>query len=209
MISYTITACNEDLELNKLLHYLKRYVTDSDEVIVQLDKYNTTDAVRKVADSFKEKIPFYKVIEFPLNGDFASFKNNLTKNCSKEWIFNIDADEMPDGTLMECIKDVLDANKDVDVIMVPRWNIVDGITPEHIVKWGWKFDDWGRINWPDYQMRIYKNNDEIVWLNKVHERLTRYRKYATLPAEKEYCLYHNKTIQRQEKQNDFYKNIRG
>lgn len=207
MISYTITVCNEDMELNKLLHYLSRVIKDTDEIVVQLDSTNTTDAVRSVADSYKDKIPFYKVIEFPLNKDFATFKNNLTKHCSQEWIFNIDADEMPCGDLMEFIHDVLSVNNDVDVIFVPRWNAVEGITEEHIQKWGWRIDEFSRVNWPDYQMRLYKNKPEIKWVNKVHEHLDGYSTYSALPTEREYCLFHNKTIERQEKQNEFYSEI--
>jgi glycosyltransferase involved in cell wall biosynthesis len=180
---------------------------DTDEIVVQLDSTNVTNEVRIVADSYKDKIPFYKVIEFPLNKDFASFKNNLTKHCSKEWIFNIDADEMPSGDLMEFIHEVLSVNNDVDVIFVPRWNAVEGITEEHIQRWGWRIDEFSRVNWPDYQMRLYKNKPEIKWVNKVHEHLDGYSKYSALPSEREYCLFHNKTIERQEKQNEFYSEI--
>ena len=34
-----------------------------------------------------------KKTHFDLNGDFASFKNNGKSYCTKEWIFQIDADE--------------------------------------------------------------------------------------------------------------------
>ena len=37
-----------------------------------------------------------KVIEFALNKDFASFKNNLKDNCSGDYIFQIDSDEYPE-----------------------------------------------------------------------------------------------------------------
>ena len=90
------------------------------------------------------------------------------------------------------------------MLLVPRWNIVEDITEEHIIKWGWKIDKKGRINWPDFQTRIYKNVENIVWQNKVHERLSGFNSYSALPDEDEYCLFHTKTIERQEKQNDFY-----
>ena len=93
------------------------------------------------------------------------------------------------------------------MILIPRWNTVDGITQEHIVKWGWKYDNENRVNWPDYQTRIYKNSENIIWENKVHERLTGYYVYSNLPEEKDYCLFHHKTIERQENQNKFYSDI--
>ena len=93
------------------------------------------------------------------------------------------------------------------MITVPRWNLVEGITNEHIKKWGWKFDDQERINWPDYQTRIYRNSDNINWKNKVHERLEGFESYSAFPEEREFSLLHFKTIDRQEKQNDFYSKI--
>lgn len=207
MISYTTSAFNEDRELNKLLNILSKSITDDDEVIVQLDSERVTDEVRKVCSMYQEKLPSLKVIEFPLNNDFSFFKNNLLQHCSKPWIFNIDADEMPTDFLIENLNQVLEANDSIEMFYVPRWNMVEGITEEHIQRWGWRFDEWGRINWPDWQTRIYKNKKEIVWQNKVHERLTGFETYAFLPDEKDWCLFHNKTIDRQEKQNNFYNHM--
>lgn len=207
MISYTITVCNEDKELDRLLSFLNNHITNKDEIVVQMDTMATTSAVKDVIDTFREKISNLIVIEFPLDKNFAQFKNNLKLNCTKPWIFNIDADEVPSVTLIENLHDILEANPDVDVISVPRWNTVDGITEEHISRWRWNIDDNGRINWPDYQTRIYQNKNDIVWANKVHERLTGHSCGSHLPPEEEYCLYHPKTIQRQENQNIFYNQI--
>lgn len=207
MISYTITACNEDRELDKLLNVIRVNLKDTDEVVIQLDQNNSTDEVRKVCSIYQERIPILKVIEFPLNNDFASFKNNLKSHCTKEWIFNIDADEMPSGFLLENIHTILESNSDLDLLIVPRWNIVDGITERHINSWRWRHDEWGRINWPDWQMRIYRNKESISWKNKVHEKIDGYEKYSFLPEDKDYCLFHNKTIQKQEQQNNFYDTI--
>jgi hypothetical protein len=53
-------------------------------------------------------------------------------------------------------------------------------------------------------MRIYKNNPEIKWENKVHEVLGGYKTMSYLPIDEEWCLLHPKTIERQEKQNEYY-----
>lgn len=208
MVSYTITACNEHNELRVLLQFLKTNIDNNDEVVIQLDSESVTDEVRDVVKSYENQIPSLKIIEFPLNKDFATFKNNLKLHCSKDWIFNIDADEIPAGFLVQSLHDILSMNEDLDVLIVPRWNIVEGITEDHIRRWGWKYDDLGRINFPDFQMRIYKNHPRINWVNKVHEKLNGFSKYTFFPQEKEYCLFHNKTIDRQEKQNNFYGEIK-
>lgn len=207
MISYTITVCNEDKEIQNLLSFLKDKIRPGDEIIIQMDSSSTTPEVRNVIESFRKKIKNMKVIEFPLNKDFAKFKNNLKLHCGKKWIFNIDADEMPSGFLLENIRDILGHNQDIDLIIVPRWNTVNGITSRHINLWGWRNDDLGRINWPDWQMRIYRNKENIRWKNKVHEQIEGYDKYAFLPEDKDYCLFHNKSIEKQESQNNFYTTI--
>jgi hypothetical protein len=95
----------------------------------------------------------------------------------------------------------------VDVIFVPRVNIVQDITQEHIDKWRWNVNDKGWVNWPDYQLRIYKKTDDIEWGNKVHETLTGYDTFSNFPAEEVWSLYHYKQIDKQEKQNEFYETI--
>ncbi len=54
---------------------------------------------------------------------------------------------------------------------------------------------------------INQNTPTIKWINKVHERLDGFKTYAPLPAEDEFCLLHPKTIEKQEKQNQFYNTL--
>jgi len=196
-ISYAITACNEHRELSFLLEVLRNNIREEDEILIQLDS-NATEEVRSVAKDY---------IEFPLNKDFASFKNNLSKHCTKDYIFQIDADEYPHTHLITNLGDILEYNQTIDVLLVPRINTVSGLTEQHIQKWGWRVDDKGWVNFPDYQWRIWKNNGKIKWINKVHERLNGFKEYSLLPQVEEYCLFHPKDITRQEKQNGFYETI--
>jgi hypothetical protein len=208
-ISYAITACNEHEELQRLLNLLTKHIRDEDEIIIQLDNIASHE-IRDIVWNFtKEKnITNILGIEFPLNKDFATFKNNLKNHCKGDIIFFIDADEIPAQDLIEALPILAEQN--IDVISVPRINTVKNITPEHIKKWGWKIDEFGRINYADYQMRICKNIPEIKWKNKVHEVLDGYKTYSYLPTDMnsgDLHLYHPKTIERQEKQNDFYNTI--
>jgi hypothetical protein len=207
MISYTITACDEERELLILLDALTPHITDEDELIIQLDSGRVTEEVRTVVDQYLENVKNMIVIEYPLENDFSRFKNNLKRYCTKEWIFNIDADEVPSSFLLTNLKEILKTNTDVDMFLVPRWNTVFNITPDHIKRWGWQFDEEERVNWPDYQTRLYKNTESIIWINKVHERIDGFNTYSELPADEAYCLYHMKTINKQENQNLFYQNM--
>jgi glycosyltransferase involved in cell wall biosynthesis len=196
-ISYAITACNEDQELARLLKILRNNIRQEDEIVIQLDS-NATSKVKTIARNY---------IEFPLNKDFASFKNNLKSNCKGDWIFQIDADEIIQEEFIQYLPEILQQNENIDVLLLPRINIVEGITQEHINKWKWQVNEEGWINFPDYQMRILKNIPSINWINKVHEVLTGFTEYSFFPPENLYCLYHPKTIDRQEKQNNLYNTI--
>lgn len=198
-ISFAVTACNEHEELDKLLTFLSEHKRKQDEIVVQVDKENHTKKVTKVIEKFN-----LTKNEFNLNNDFASFKNNLKSLCGGDYIFQIDADELPSLHLVSILPELLTLNKGVDIILVPRINTVEGLTQEYIDKWKWKVDDKGWVNWPDYQWRIYKNSDDIKWINKVHEKLTGFKEYSTLPLVEEYALQHPKSIKKQKEQNNYY-----
>ena len=65
----------------------------------------------------------------------------------------------------------------------------------------------GWVNFPDYQGRVWRNRPNIRWKNKVHEVLEGYKDYSFFPREEDFCFYHPKDIDRQEKQNEFYSKI--
>lgn len=200
-ISYAIPVCNEDKELDRLLAQLVKAVAQEDEIVVQCDLGNTTPEVYKVIDKYANKI---RVVQFPLKGNFAAFKNNLKANCKGAWIFQIDADEYLNESFLYSLPFILSGNPGVDLFLVPRINTVEGLTQEHINKWQWRVDEKGWVNFPDYQTRILQNSPKINWASKVHEVLTGHSNYIMLPAEENYCLYHPKEIARQERQNAYY-----
>ena len=206
-ISYAITVCNEHKEIEKLLTFLFENKREQDQVVVQMDM-NATDEVINICEKFENKpMSEYTLNQFALNKNFAAYKNNLNENCSGDWIFQIDADELPSEYLIKALPFILESNSDIEAYWVPRVNTVAGITDQHIAKWGWRMDENGWVNFPDWQMRIYKNNENIYWIKPVHEQLKGYTKFANLPAEEKYALYHPKNIGRQEKQNAFYETI--
>ena len=200
-ISYAITACNEHVELDRLLDLLTNNIRPEDEIVVQMD-ITATEEVKAVVNKYKLMNYFH-----PLNSDFATFKNNLKSLCTKEFIFQIDADEYPHPFLLESLPEILEYNYNVDVFLTPRINTVEGLTEQHIKQWGWNVNDKGWVNFPDYQWRIWKNSSKIKWINKVHERLDGFNEYSMFPQSEEYCLFHPKDIKRQEKQNQFYSTL--
>lgn len=205
-ITYAVTVCNEHQELEFLLNQLATFIGEDDEVLIQADESNYTKEVIKVMNKWSDADNRIKEIFYPLNKDFAHFKNNIFNYAKNEYICFIDADEYLSENLIENMHAVLEMNP-VDVIVVPRANTVSGLTEEHIKKWGWRVDA-GLVNWPDYQMRIVKNSMDLRWVGKVHERIEGYRTLSQLPFDNlDWCFYHPKDIERQERQNELYSNI--
>jgi len=204
-ISYAITACNEHVELDRLLGQLTEHIRPEDEIIVQVDSMNVTEEVKAVINKYLNKI--HHAINSSLMDDFASFKNNLKNHCTKDYIFQIDADEYPHPHLLASLPEILEYNYNVDVFLTPRINTVEGLTEQHIKQWGWNVNDKGWVNFPDYQWRVWKNSSKIKWINKVHERLDGFNEYSMFPQSEEYCLFHPKDIKRQEKQNNYYNTL--
>jgi hypothetical protein len=203
-ISYAITVCNEFVEIQKLVNFLRENKRTQDEIVILFDQKNGDPEVANwlTKQNKYPNVQFWRGFEF--DGDFSNWKNLLTTYCAGDYIFQIDADEMPDWYLIQYLPEILEANPDNEVYLVPRVNTVEGLTQEHIQKWRWNVNENGWVNWPDYQWRIWKKKPEIKWKNKVHEVLDGYKTYSTLPAEPEFSLKHPKDIERQEKQNAFY-----
>jgi hypothetical protein len=204
-ISYAITVCNELEEVSRLLNFLHQYKRLEDEICVLLDKPKASQQLLDELYYWSSK-DIITLKESTFQGHFADWKNELTGMCSGDYIFQIDADELPNEELLEALPSIL-VNSNSDVILTPRINIVKDVTPQHLQMWGWKQNDKGWIQFPDYQWRIFRNTPNIIWKNKVHEVLDGYKTYAFLPEFEEYSLYHYKTIEKQEKQNNYYKSI--
>ena len=206
-ISYAITACNEHVELERLLDQLNEYIRPEDEIIVQLDN-TATPEVKVIAEKYNVGTKYhYHRITFGLNGDFSSFKNNLKEHCIRDYIFQIDSDEFLSENLILSLPEILGMNPEIEMYAVPRINTVEGLTPGHILKWGWRINEKGWVNYPDYQQRLFKNLDRIKWINKVHERIVGAHTTEPFPDGFNLNLIHPKTIERQEKQNNYYEQL--
>ena len=204
-ISYSILTHNETDSLLKLIEFLVKYKDDEDEIVI-LDDFSDNEKTKEILDTMCS-IHEIKFEQRHLLKDYAGQKNYLSRMCSGEYIINIDADEIPHKYLMKNIKEIIESNPTIDLYWIPRVNTVDGLTQGHINKWSWSVNEKGWVNWPDYQGRIWRNRPNILWKNKVHEVLVGFKEHTFFPAEEEYCFYHPKDIDRQEKQNNFYEGI--
>ena len=206
-ISYAVTVADEIKEIQTLLPLLIENKIDTDEIIVQYDNQKVTVEVLEYLNDlvFDKKID--KLIGYPLNGDFGTYKQHLNQNCSGDWIFQLDADEILDTKLINNLGSILEGNPNIEMFFIPRINIVNGLTDEHIKKWGWQVNELGWVNFPDVQGRLYQNKQSIFWSGKVHEQLQGFESYSIFPQDETYCIQHIKEIERQERQNNFYEQL--
>jgi hypothetical protein len=204
-ISYAITVCNEIKEIKNLLPFLIENKRPEDEVVILFDERNGELELLDYLLSFN-KLPNVQTWRgLGWNNNFADWKNKLNEYCNGDFIFQLDADEMINKELMLILPTLFELNNEVEIFYLPRINTVDGITEEHVKKWNWRVDDNNRINYPDYQGRLFKKG--LRWEGKVHEKVVGAKYYSLLPNEDVYSLIHHKNINKQETQNEFYNKL--
>ena len=201
-ISYAILTHNEGECIAELLTLLTTYKRDIDEIVV-VDDYSNDERTKFILNDVKDLI---KLEYRTFDGDHTQ-KNYLNSLCSGDYILQLDADELVSLEFLNMLPNLLELNDTVDLFIMPRINTVEGLTPEWSSRWGWRVNEKGWVNFPDYQWRIYKNSPDIKWKNRVHEVLDGYKTYSNLPEMEEYALYHPKTIWKQESQNNFYSRL--
>lgn len=200
-VSYAITVCDETEEFSRLFDFLKKNVDlKNNEICVLADSTKVTKEIESILESDKDAKCFYR----PFDYDFAAHKNYLIDRCDCDYIFQIDADEIPHEYLVKNLNEILEMNSDVDLIGVPRINIVEGITSYYLDKWKWRMNEKGYINFPDYQYRIFRNDGKIKFSGMVHEVPANAEVISLFPDHEKYALFHKKTISKQEKQNELY-----
>ena len=203
-ISYSILTHNETNTLEKLLKFLIKWKQPEDEIVI-LDDYSDDEKTKQLLDFY---VSAHDIVfeQRNLLGDFASQKNHLKNMCSGDYSFNLDADEMISLWLIKNIHGIVEENE-IDLVYLPRINTVEGLSQDHIDKWGWNVTEKGWVNYPDYQSRVFRNDEKIKWERKVHEQITGCTTYSHLPPHEELSLYHHKTIEKQEQQNELYSTL--
>jgi len=205
-ISYLVTCSTETETLRKLLNTLTENIDPGDEIIMVVDSdAKDNKKTKDISEKYFQSHPAYvRPFEHSLDRNYGAHKNWGGGKCTGEWIFQIDGDECPTETLLLNVKNIIEANPDIELIYVPRINDYKGVTDIHARQWGWRltpcsvYDNRPIVNWPDYQGRIFKNEpSRIKWDRRLHEKIEGHTKYSFLPDDYELALYHDKTIEKQ------------
>ena len=201
MVTYAVTVCNEHQELRTLLGALERNIVHSDEIRVLVDSGKVTNEVYKVLADF----PWVQQHMRKFQDDFADHRNYLNSVCKGRFVFALDADEVPAADLVRNLYQVL-AN-DFDLAFVPRVNFIPGISQEELKFFNFQVTEFGAINWPDMQGRIYRNDPSIKWEAHLHEKVQGANKVLQIQPNPMLALWHIKTVEKMHKQHQHYLEI--
>lgn len=206
LLSYAITLCNEHQEFLNLFRALDKVKKPADEIVVLLDYPKASSQLLSDLHSLhlSKAIKLHAGV---FDNHFANWKNLLNSLCSGEYIFQIDADEMPHPTLLESLENAIRNHPQFDLFLIPRVNTVESIEEHHLSKWKWNMNSKGWINFPDYQPRLFRNSPQIRWINQVHETVEGHTLMTAFPEREEFSLQHHKKIDRQEVQNSLYEKL--
>lgn len=204
-ISYAITASTEKEELKKLIPFLIENKEINDEIVVLFDTKNGDKELLDYLMSFNLLPNVQTWRGFDFEYDFAKWKNKLNSYCTGDYILQLDGDESVNKFFIKNLKNIIDKNLSVDLFFIPRINIVDGITDDDIKNWNWIKNETGKINWPDFQTRLYKR--KLSWSGRVHERIQDAGTVSFFPEEDRFAILHHKKIDKQRKQNQLYQSI--
>lgn len=185
-------VCNESRDLYSLIAFIKRAKDPEDEINILVDTKHVTERVLRVLDHFKADIV---TCERDFDGDFSAHRNFHIDNCSGDYIFMLDPDEMPKERLVKNIKQII-KDSEADLIVIPRLNICLGATDEWYENHGFVVNEMDWVNWPDYMCRVYKNDPEIRYTNSLHEVITGYKKRVALEALPQLAILHVKTVEK-------------
>lgn len=139
-VSYLITTHNES-EAQTVISQVFPFANPSspkyrgDEVVILDDNSTEPDMVRQL--NIWNNSVGCKVVQHSLVGDFGNHKTFGSRNCSGDYIVQLDADERLSQFLLENLHELLEANPQVELYRVPRVNIVRGCTQDDARKWGW------------------------------------------------------------------------
>jgi len=212
MINYAILVGDEYNELSKLLEHL--YISIDMSLIKVVQDFNKQSNINynkidKLLTSFDIDV-YGNYLQ-----SFAKQRNFLLQKCVQDYVFWIDADEIPDTILLQSLPKILLDNPTVDILWIPRENYLINDTDKDIPNdIGPAPAKDGTIGWPDYQGRIHKRLPNIKWGGNafngiIHETLTSENtNIAYLPAQKHWSLLHIKKVSEQIKRKQFYDSLK-
>lgn len=172
-ISYLVTCKNEDDSLRALLEKIFLHKKDGDECVI-LDDFSNSNKTIDILEEFTSDkyLGFFKLHQRKLTDSYSEHKNFGKSKCKNPYIFQLDADELPTGELLDIVHQTIELNPNVDAFWIPRINDFIGVTDRDAAKWGWRLTKFKEliveriIDDESYEYSFLKKNGYI--LNETH-----------------------------------------
>src|SRR4051812_28696669 len=124
-ISYIITTHNETDSLRVLLALLEPVTVNTQDEILIFDDYSDNATTNFVINYYKAK-PNVLFHQSKFLNDYAAHKNASINHATGDYVFAIDADELPPVSLLgDNLKELINGNPDTELFYVPRLNKID------------------------------------------------------------------------------------
>ena len=140
-LSYLITVKNETDTLFRLLDRLISIRYNDSDTIVILDDFSDNEKTKHILKETRSPGQGIVVINILLIMIMVPTKIMELKNATGDGLCKIDSDELPSETLIFNIREIIETNKTMELIYVPRINDFRGVTQDHAKQWGWKLTE--------------------------------------------------------------------
>jgi hypothetical protein len=152
-----------------------------DEKHLLIDESFLDDDGKTFLKSMETILSGWKIHVHLLNNDFAFHRNWMLKQLPKngEWVFFIDADETFGKHFVSTAKSMIEysdrhSKNKVDAYAVPRINFFEGRGVAPDIDWANVEGSNYLFNYPDWAIRLLKNNENTEFVGMVHEVLINY-----------------------------------
>lgn len=191
-LSVAILTHNETDTLAELLAFILSYPRNDVEIRL-LDDYSdalTLEIIRR----FQQASPRVHLYQCHLNKNFAIQRNYLHIQCAGEFIFCVDADELPPRYFMDNMDQILEMldREGFDACAFPRINLMGAVRSEVIKRHKLAINELGWVNFPGMQLKLFRNQPGIKYVYSVHEHLVGYRNLCRFPPEEPDAVIHRK-----------------
>ena len=196
------------------------YVAKTVERLRQCDKPIYVMCDVNSPDMLKEWLELEEVehSEYAFDGDYSKMRNELDNRVRAldkyDWICQLDADELPAFNLINEVEGIIRV-AGVNKISVCRFNCytdqIDDIDVEELfnaINTGQMYQMERIWNVEPVEMckRMYRLDAGVSWHGKIHEwpQTEDESEWSDLPMSSDFCLWHEKTQERQEMQTKKY-----
>lgn len=135
LISFVIGTHNEGHQILEAVRSITQSGLSCNYEIILVDDESTDSDSLRALDILSHE--GHGVYTKKFLGNFADHKNFMNGLCDGYWIINLDADERIFSNI-SYLPDILHQNEGLELLYVPRANIVYNITSEHLTRWNWK-----------------------------------------------------------------------